>query len=314
MTGFIAQLLSKRANFSQTQIIDAMQEAEQEMIRAGIVAVGDISNNNSTFRLKAKKNLHYYTFVEIFNMDPEKAAEAMSAGLLLETELEELQLRACISPHAPYTMSEELLTMINLHANRKKAIISIHNQESLAESELFLSSSGKMYEAFSAMGIRPELMRKTGKNSLKSTLPFISQAARIILVHNTFSSAEDIAFAQEIHADLFWCTCPNANMYIEGRLPDYQLFMDAGAKMVIGTDSLASNWNLSLLEEMKTISKYNPGITLTTLLQWATVNGAAALGFSELGSITEGKSPGLNLLQNLGKDQISSETTVRKLV
>ena len=69
MTGFIKELVSKRFTFSEEQIQQSIIDAETEMIKNGIVAVGDISNNNSTFQQKAKHNLLYHTFIEIFNID-----------------------------------------------------------------------------------------------------------------------------------------------------------------------------------------------------------------------------------------------------
>lgn len=79
--------------------------------------------------------------------------------------------------------------------------------------------------------------------------------------------------------------------------------------MTIGTDSLTSNWELSVLSEMKAIAKYQSYIDFETMLQWATLNGAKALGFEEdLGSFDIGKTPGVNLL-NLKKDRKISERT-----
>ena len=90
--------------------------------------------------------------------------------------------------------------------------------------------------------------------------------------------------------------------------------MDADAKMTIGTDSLTSNWQLSILDEMKTIAKYQSYIPFETIIRWATLNGAEALGFEkDLGSLEVGKTPGLNLL-NLGDDfLLSSKTEVKRL-
>ena len=103
-------------------------------------------------------------------------------------------------------------------------------------------------------------------------------------------------------------------MYIENRLPNYQLFIDAEAKMTIGTDSLTSNWQLSVLDEMKTIAKYQSYIPFETLIRWATLNGAEALGFEkDFGSLEIGKTPGLNLL-NLDNDfLLKTDTQVKRL-
>ncbi|HRP60104.1 MAG TPA: amidohydrolase family protein, partial [Vicingus sp.] len=82
--------------------------------------------------------------------------------------------------------------------------------------------------------------------------------------------------------------------YIEGRQPNYHLFLNE--KCTIGTDSLASNWSLSILDELKTISNNSPNIELEKLIKWATINGAEFLGIdNQYGSIEKGKKPGINL-------------------
>lgn len=314
MTGFIKELIGKRASFTNSEIEQSIIAAESEMIENGIVAVGDISNNNSTFHQKEKRKLHYHTFIEIFSLDPAKADETFSAGKELFSQL---TTPASIVPHAPYTMSLALLDRINTFVKEHQKIITIHNQESETESDLFISNSGPMYEAFVAMGIKPEFMRKTGMNSLLSTLPQLNKASKILLVHNTYTSQKDIQWAQEQASknkqELFWCTCPNANLYIENKLPNYKFFLDEKACVTIGTDSLASNWSLSVLDELKTIAQHVPELDTHTLLTWATKNGAVCLGFESLGTLEKGKKPGLNLLCNVQGTQLTAATNVQKL-
>lgn len=326
MTGFISELLGKRPDFSEEEIQQGIVKAEEEMFRNGIVAVADISNTNHSFHRKTKGKLWYHTFIEIFSMDPGKARETFENGKKLAEQLSDSKLSHSIIPHAPYTMSLELLNLINEEAKLKKSIISIHNQESLGEGELFISNSGGMYEAFCKMGIKKELMRMTGKNSLHSTLPHIKDAAKILLVHNTYTTEEDIVWANSALRSaalslskgplsaMFWCTCPNANIYIENKLPDYKAFIKNNAKITIGTDSLASNHHLSVLEEMKTISKHFPEISLQTLLTWATKNGACFLGKDDLGTIEKGKRPGLNLLKGMNDLGMTDQTVVERIL
>jgi aminodeoxyfutalosine deaminase len=319
MTGFISELMAKRVKFSENEIQEAMRLAETEMIENGIVAVADISNNNSSFRQKANRNLFYHTFIEIFSMDPDKANEIFLKGLDLEKQLTQLNLSSSIVPHAPYTMSLPLLELINEHAKKNKNILSIHNQESKAESELFISGSGPMFETFKGMGINMDLLRKTGLNSLKSTLPYLSEAEKILLVHNTYTTKEDLNWIRSDESNLkakniYWCTCPNANLFIENKLPDYKIFLEEGVKMTVGTDSLASNHRLSILDELKTILKYNPEISFNTILAWATKNGADFLGLDNFGTIEKGKKPGLNLLQNVEGMNVLQGTSVKKLI
>jgi cytosine/adenosine deaminase-related metal-dependent hydrolase len=333
MTGFIKEVISKRSHFSKEQIQQAIEIAEAEMIKNGIVAVGDISNDNSTFRQKGKKNLLYHTFIEIFDFNPDRANEVFENALTLKKQLSIINCPFSIVPHAPYSVSEKLFRLISEEAIKNNSIISIHNQESLGESELFISQSGVMFEAFKQIGINMDLIKKTGVNSLQTTLPKLPQSQKTLLVHNTFTSKEDIQWAEKLMENgkwkmkngslstlnsalstLYWCTCPNANMYIENKLPNYNYFIEENVHVTIGTDSLASNWSLSVLDELKTITKQYPHIPLQTLLLWSTKNGADFLGFTQLGTIEIGKKPGLNLLSNVNELKISEKTEVKCLI
>lgn len=323
MANFIRGILSQRSAASPEQINTAILQGEKEMITNGIVAVADISNTADTFQQKAKGNIYYHTFIEIFNPNPSKAQSVLEGGLALEQELNGTQQKkstASIVPHAPYTMSRELLQLIDGYAWKNKSIISIHNQESQGEDELFISCSGPLFDLFKELGFDTGFFRQTHVNALRSTLPQLLNASKILLVHNTYTTKEDILWAEEQvkktghPIEIYWCTCPNANLYIEKKLPNYINFLSTASKVTVGTDSLASNWGLSVLGELKTIAKHNPSISLQTLLTWATKNGADFLGLSQLGTIEKGKRPGLNLLKRLTDLSISERTEVVKLV
>ena len=114
------------------------------------------------------------------------------------------------------------------------------------------------------------------------------------MVHNTFVEKHDIKSS-------YYCTCPKSNLYIEKRVPNYSLF-DSN-KLCVGTDSLASNDSLSVLEELKII-RDNSNFDFNTLLKIASKNGAEALGFKDLGTFQKGKKPGVNLISGLNKVEV----------
>jgi len=138
-----------------------------------------------------------------------------------------------------------------------------------------------------------------------------------LLVHNTLTPPEDIKAVQAWNENVYWVICANANLYIENQMPHLQSFIDAGATVTLGTDSLTSNWQLSILEEMKTLARYQSFVPFDTLLQWATLNGAQALRMDDqLGSLDEGKSPGiLHLSFDPDKDRLyDAQVAVRRLI
>jgi cytosine/adenosine deaminase-related metal-dependent hydrolase len=115
----------------------------------------------------------------------------------------------------------------------------------------------------------------------------------LLLVHNSFTSREDIQQVKHLFTNLFFCLCPNANLYIENTLPDVPLLMEEGMKICIGTDSLASNDQLCIYSELKTLQQHFD-IDWELLLQWATYNGAQALRIEDrFGSLGIGMKPGI---------------------
>ena len=327
---FITTVVQYR-DVSQEKIDAAIEKADQEMQEEGIVAVGDISNKADTAAVKKNSPIRYYTFVEMFNFLNDGMAQQTFDGYLevYKKQAEGKGNKKSIVPHAPYTVSPKLFDLINesnskIKTQKSKLTISIHNQETPHEDEFFQKKKGALVDFYKGFGIPIKGFKKMGKNSIYYAMENMDPSHRTLFVHNTMTTAEDIQAAhawgatnnqQPTTNNVFWATCANANLYIENRLPDYQRFIDNGAKMTIGTDSLTSNWQLSVLEEMKTIARYQSYIGFETLLKWATLNGAEALGFEkQLGSIEKGKSPGLNLL-NLGKDfQLQNTTRVKKLI
>ena len=93
-------------------------------------------------------------------------------------------------------------------------------------------------------------------------------------------------------------------------------FVTEGSKIIVGTDSLASNHWLSILEELKTISNRYPQIDLNTLLEWSTLNGAKFLGIeNRFGSFEKGKKPGIVLLENVNEHlQLNKNVSVKRIL
>ena len=306
--GFIKEIISVRDKFTEEERLKAIDLADNEMINNGIVAVGDISNGNSTFNQKAESKINYHTFLEVFSLNPALAKEVIEKTTRLK-EAYPNQQHVSITTHAPYSMSQELMNAVNEASGN---ILTIHNQETASENELFLTKTGKLYEELSSFSEDIKNWTATGKNSLPSYLPNFNSSKNILLVHNTFTNKEDISFAKAYSDSIYWCFCPNANEYIEKRQPNYSLFINE--KCTIGTDSLASNWSLSILDELKTISIKDSTISLETLIKWSTFNGAQFLDFENLGSIEKGKQPGLNLISGLDGMKLGKYSSVKRII
>ena len=278
------------------EVRQSAAEADLEMFTNGIVAVGDISNTNHSFAVKRSSAIYYHTFAEVYAFDPARAEAAFARGQKLVDELPD-KSRSSITPHAPYSVSRTLLQLISAYAEHNHSILSIHNQETADEDLFFLQKKGSILERLKYFGIDTSEWQAPGQTSLRYTLPQLPSANKLLLVHNTFTSEADIRFAKEHHPALYWCFCPNANLYIEERVPEIENFIRNHCRITLGTDSYASNWSLSILDEIRALQKRYPAIRPEVFLSWATINGAKFLGIDNMyGSIEPNKKPGLNLI------------------
>ncbi len=278
------------------EILQAIKDADAEMLKNGIVAVGDICNTTNTFEYKTKSKLYYHNFLEIYAFDETRADAAFERGLKLQNELQN-KTQSSITPHAPYSASEKLLRLMRDYTEKNNSILTIHNQETADEDLFFKEKKGNILERLKQFNIPTDNWKPTGKSSLQSTLPHLPKKNKLLWVHNTFTSKEDILFANNYNKNIFWCFCSNANLYIENKLPDVNLFLQNKCDLTLGTDSYASNWNLNIWDEIKAIQKHFPKIELQEILKWSTLNGAKFLGIENtFGSIMKNKKPGLNLI------------------
>ena len=289
LVNFVQQVMKQRLiKPDKDESIDA---AIQSMYDSGIVAVGDICNSTDSIPHKTNK-IYWQNFIEVSGFisatatnrfqDAQKTADAfISAGM-----------NATLVPHAPYSVSDTLFNLLNKSSEGKT--ITIHNQECEAENEFYYSGMGDMIRLYKELGIDISFHKPTGKSSLQSWRSYFT-TQKIIAVHNTCISEDDIDFAK----DIIYCICINANLYIENKLPPVPLLVKKKANMVLGTDSLASNNQLSIWNEVQTIVKHFPEVPLESILTWATSNGANALNIQDrYGSFEKGKEPGVVLIND----------------
>jgi cytosine/adenosine deaminase-related metal-dependent hydrolase len=319
----------------EEKIREAIAAGEQEMLDNGIVAVGDICNTADTVAQKALGRLYYHNFIETMGFMEGGAAVRFGHSLTVFNafaEAYQLPIESnSIVPHAPYSVSGALFRLIAGFPGNH--LLTIHNQESEAENEWLLSGKGDFLRLYQLLGLDVSFFKGTGKRSFESFLPYFYRNQSLILVHNVATDAQDVRAAGGPRGDvdgtgangtgsrppggpdLYFCLCPNANLYIGGQLPDVELLHRQGCRIVIGTDSLASNHQLSILGELKTLQRAFPGLSTPTLLQWATAGGAEALQLERvLGTFAAGKQPGIVLIEGGERDRLTAGANVRRLL
>ena len=289
---FIGRLEHLKRNTSEANKKIAVERSLTQMLENGIVAVGDIMNTDLSLDAKSKSKIKCYNFVEIFGSQDSAADKAWLNGFEL---LKKANFPKNIIPHSPYSLSLNLFDKIRVFQSTDSTI-SMHHKESEGEGEYFEKATGPMAERFINWGMKIPNHIPSGKSPIETIGVFLENNDKVLLIHNTFINEKEINFARANFRETYYGLCPNANLYIENKLPPVDLLINCDVNICIGTDSLASNHTLSIIDELQVL-KTNFGLSNEQLIKWGTINGAKALGFDlDIGSIEIGKRPGLVLL------------------
>lgn len=302
----------RRAEMQRVE--QAIAQAIGELQRTGTVAVADICNTPHTIAVKRQTtNMHFCNLVEVFGMGPHEASAAYAQAKVVQSQFCEHLGGAQLVPHAPYSVSDALWTLLRpeLHGGR----VSIHLGECQAEYELLQHGCGELYNRYKRSvadysipaGGSPE-------GVVERQLP---RTSRPLLVHCTYAEPERLRALCARYEQATVVTCPESNLHLEGRIPNLPEWKRLGLHVAMGTDSLASASTLSMLHGINLVLNAFDELTFDDVLRWATLGGAEALGLEgQLGSIGVGKRPGLCLIAPFDFAQMrpSPQSTVRRLV
>ncbi len=292
-----------RGTFSEEERLRAIEEADKTMWQEGIDAVGDVVNGTTSFSAKATSLIYYHNFVEVFGL----------RECNLERQREVLKYpNSSLSPHSTYSVPDAPFREVCRSDTDKP--LSIHFLESNDESMLY-SDSGALHEWYKSVGFECDFLHYGSPT--KRIIASIPKDRSVLFVHNCALSNNDIdVIMDHFSAPVYWVLCPRSNAYISNIIPqNVELLRSFGRNIniCIGTDSLASNWSLSIIEELKMFC----GVPLDELLQWATINGAKALGIADkYGSIEVGKRSGIVNITgvDLDKFRLTERTKAQRVL
>ena len=319
MEGFIDQINALRDWAGREKKQELVKEWMDRMWDRGVSAMADISNDDSSFDIKASHPLYTRTFLEVFGSEPEMCEGVMKDVIELNSTADAVGIDAAPTPHSCYTMSPQLLSA-SAAAGLEKGWLSYHSQESQEEEDLLLTGTGAMYENRKRSGMSTPPV--TGESSLKYFISRLAEAKQgpydehILLVHNVCLQQGDIDVAREVMKNVYWAICPLSNIFIHNALPPIPLMRENNLDIIVGTDSLSSNDDLDMVKELACIHDNFPEVPMSEILKWACLNGARFLAKDDvLGSITEGKKPGIVLVKNIDAEgNVTKESVSERLI
>lgn len=245
----------------------------------GVVDIGNLPESNN---LGDNFKVHIQFFLELLGLTEEKSAAAldMVSSLAHQDEL-------AFTAHAPYSTSATLIKTLKEKARQKNRLFPIHVAESIEEVEFLKTGLGSLRDFLEERDAWDGSFAATGQSPVAYLASLGVLDEKTLCIHCVHCDDEDIAILHEHKVPV--CICPGSNHFLGvGKAPVPDL-LKKGVKLVLGTDSLASNPNFSLWEEMRLLSQDHPEIDPGDIIRMATLNGAKLMGLAdEHGSLNPG--------------------------
>jgi aminodeoxyfutalosine deaminase len=269
----------------------AAERGLSELRDGATVAVGDIATPGWPRECFPAPGVSAVIFLELLGLDSQRQMAMLS---MAESFVEDLQatgpkVQPGISPHAPYTVTPELVQRVAELSAKERFPVAMHLAESREELELLASHGGKLVEMLKGVNAWNPAAIPCGITP-RHYLELLARAHHALVIHGNYLVADDWKFLAARRERMSVIYCPRTHAYFGHEAYPLTAMLAAGVRVAVGTDSLASNPDLSLLAELRHIAKTHGGVSPATILRMATLDGATALGLGErLGSITAGK-------------------------
>ena len=267
-----------------------------EGLLRGITTYADTSDTGApVMRAMTAMGVRGVVYKEVFGPDPKQCATSLALLRAAVLELRTIatdMVRVGVSPHAPYSASKDLFGAVAEFAIADRLPMAVHLAESAFEEDLVVRGEGPYADNWRGRDIDP-----AGAHA-RSSVELLHEAgalrARPLIIHAVRVDAADIALLKANDCAVAHCPVSNAR-FGHGIAPLHEL-LDAGIRVGIGTDSVASNNRMDVLDESRvahlmacTRERSWSALPAARALFMATTGGAAALGlFDGSGTLAPG--------------------------
>lgn len=286
---------------SRTEVLDAEMLLDSarfgivEGLEAGITTYADTCSSGVVMQAMRELGVRGIMYQEVFGPDPSQSDVAMREleELVEKLRLEQTELVSLgVSPHAPYTVSDPLYKAAAKFANMRQLPLAMHIAESEPEHDIVANGSGDFADRWRGRGIA------VGQRA-RSPIALLEQHGALergpLLIHCVRVDDADIEIMARHCCAVAHCPASNAK-FGHGIAPLLPL-MAAGIRVGMGSDSVASNNRMDILDEARlavlihrAATRRHDAFGAHQALELATIGGARALGIdSRVGSLEVGK-------------------------
>jgi aminodeoxyfutalosine deaminase len=296
-TGWLRDVIQHRRELTVAQTAQKVVDGLKECSASGTTLLGDISSHGLSWPALTNAPMRSVVFYELLGLPKTRAQQALAGACDWLRRHPETELcRPGLSPHAPYSLRSSLFRAAANLSQGRRIPLAIHLAETRAEIDLLRSHQGPFVEFLTELGVWDPQGLPGGTEEI---LQFSERADRVLLAHCNYLEP-----SATIPANATVVYCPRTHQAFDHATYPLQNFLRAGVRVALGTDSLASNPDLSILAELRFARERFPDIPDDLLLRMATLSGAEALGWErETGSLAPGKSADLVVVPLAGVEE-----------
>lgn len=286
---WILWLIKVKRTLSERQLRDSLQKGLQASLRAGTGVVGDICTTLSIASVYEPSPLRGRVFAEVLGQDLESIQRRLDEVGSVTTKPPSSSLSWGISPHAPYTLSQQALDIVFAYARAKNLQSCIHLAESSDESRFLQDATGDIAERLYQAAQWPvDHENAPGCSPVRALCRENRLQSGDLAVHGVEVDDADVSLLKRTRASVV--LCPRSNAALKGGKAPVTRYLSAGVNLALGTDSLASSPSLSIWDELAFANDWFAGAASPRKwLEIATLGGAKALGLEgQVGALASG--------------------------
>ena len=286
-TDWLSQLIQNHK--SDPEWVDcAVKDGIEMSLAGGATTVGDIYGFGKSAQIHKDSLIRAVVFFETTGFSPERTQIGVDRinDRLASSPHSDALFHIAVSPHAPYSTSETLYRHCLELAQSRDLPLCTHLSETKDEIEFLASGTGIFADLLNTLGISMRDWTPPGCSPVQYLEDIGILAYRPLLAHCNYLTDIDIETLAERGASVAFC--PRAHHYFHHASHPISRLIKASVNVAIGTDSLASNWSLSMLDELKYLAKTQDGLSPQTIFDLVTINGARALSLQHVGRLEKG--------------------------
>ena len=286
MAAWIGDVTNARGGRSEQ--LDPIRIGLDELAATGTAAVGEIATSDWPDDRLEQGDPSCVVFREIIGLGPERHDECMATAARFLAEPTAAGCLRGLSPHAPYSVHPNLYNQLVQLAVSHGVPLATHLAESPDELELLAHGDGPLRQRLEVLGAWNESAIPRGSRPLDYLVP-LAELEHPLVIHGNLLDHRELDWLAR-HRNITVVYCPRTHAHFGLPPHPFRRLLEQGTPVVLGTDSRASNPDLSMWNELQFLARTAADTQSEVLLAMATSAAATALGLeSACGTLDIGK-------------------------